>query len=119
MTRFTFTSAERDIIQSAYNTSKALYDDPATTSAEGIFTPTYDALLSILNAADSSRFGGDDRDVQKWIAGAREVNGGSGLFKDFIRIYTVFQHQTRYGSQAEADPIALAQSASNGVANRY
>jgi hypothetical protein len=117
MSLFTFTETEKTLFNRAYNTGLGAYQ--ANNSAENVWTNTYDTLLGILETAlvnEPSRFDEEDRTVAKWVVGARTVNGGSGLYTDFIREYTNTQYAERYG---EAAPATKAQEASNGVAANF
>jgi hypothetical protein len=118
MSKFTFTDSEKQRLQTAYNAAFAQYDSHRTM--ENVFTATYDVIIDILDNADPSRLDDDDITVRKWVRGAREVNGGSGFFKDFIREYTIYEHTTRYyGPLRNPDTLSMAQEASNGVANNF
>lgn len=117
--RFTFT--EQELLELITFIDKANAQMDINSTVKGIWTPVYDKLIEILDNAESKgRIGSEDEATVAWVAGAKNVNGESGLFADFIREYTIYMQETRgHTPQFPGQPEANAQAASNGVARNF
>ncbi|WP_170971248.1 calcium-binding protein [Mesorhizobium sp. GR13] len=68
----------------------------------------YGDLIEFLSDANGLPVDGVSPQVFVWLNGARLVNGGAGVYSDFIRGYTKIQGEIRYGRTFSNDDIQAA-----------
>lgn len=111
------TSLQLQQLSNTLITIRANYQ--SNPSAKGLAAPLYDQLLSYLPPPIHDPYlsgaGKTYLQVYTWIAGARDVNAGSGVFSEYIRNYTAEQYRLRVGDISAKDLDAALNTASNEI----
>ncbi len=112
---YTFTSAELQEIQTAYQIAEASTADASKGKFKSVYDLIYD-ILTIDGLFYDAPVEGLEENVWIWIGGARDVNAGEGFFADFIREYTRAQHEQRYHQTLSEEDLNIA---SNAIARNF
>ncbi len=110
---FVFSAEQRQQLVTAISAASTAFNNDNVGT--GLFTDVYNLLRSFIGTTSVAAAGVDEA-VWTWIGGAQDVNEENGGFADFIRDYTSFQYELRYGV-----PLTEAelQGASNQVSQNF
>ena len=112
---YTFTQAELDQIQAAYDQANTAKADTELGKFRGVYDLIYDIVTDNGFFYDSPEAGLEEN-VWTWIGGARAVNSGEGYFANFIREYTRSQYEQRYRLTLSDEDLNVA---SNTIARNF